>query len=62
MTQLLTILGVILVLEGIPYLAFPRKTKHWALAVQEVPDRSLRLIGFIAMAAGLVILYSKRFL
>lgn len=54
---ILSILGVILVIEGIPYFGFPNKVKEWALAIQEVPDRSLRLLGLVIMAAGLVILY-----
>ena len=62
MIYLLTIFGALLILEGIPYLAFPKKTKYWALAVQEIPEKSLRIMGFISMLAGLLILYSKRFL
>ncbi len=46
-----------LIIEGIPYFGFPNKVKEWALAIQEVPDRSLRLLGLIIMAAGLIILY-----
>lgn len=55
---ILSILGVLLVIEGIPYFGFPGKVKEWALAIQEVPDRSLRILGLVIMAAGLIILYA----
>jgi len=55
---ILTILGVLLIIEGIPYFGFPKKVKSWALAIQEVPENSLRLLGLIIMAAGLLLLYA----
>ena len=55
---ILSVLGVVLVIEGVPYLAFPKKVKEWALAIQEVPDTSLRLLGLIIMAAGLILAYA----
>jgi len=58
----LSLLGALLVLEGLPYFAFPGKTKEWALLLQEVPERSLRLMGLASMAAGLVLLYLMRYL
>lgn len=62
MGLLLTILGALLILEGLPYFAFPRKAKEWALMLQEVPDRGLRLMGIFAMAVGLIILYLVRYI
>jgi len=57
---LFTVLGVLLVVEGIPYFAFPAKVREWALALQEIPDRSLRLMGLICMAVGLLVLFLVR--
>ena len=57
MAFLLTVLAVLLVIEGIPYFAFPLKVKEWAMTLQEIPERTLRIMGFISMLAGLVALY-----
>lgn len=62
MTFILTILGVVLILEGLPYFAFPGKVKSWALMMQDLPDRSLRIIGLVSVAAGFIVLYAIRYL
>lgn len=61
MGQLLSILGAVLILEGIPYFAFPKKAKDWATSIQSVPESTLRIMGLVAMASGLVLLYANRF-
>lgn len=55
------VLGALLIIEGIPYFGFPKKVKEWSLQLQEVPDSTLRVLGLITMAAGLVFLYAIRF-
>ena len=63
MAFLLTVLAVLLIIEGIPYFAAPSKVKEWAMTLQEIPERRLRLMGLISMLAGLVALYViKRYL
>ncbi|MBI5562864.1 MAG: DUF2065 domain-containing protein [Deltaproteobacteria bacterium] len=62
MTFLLTVLGAVLVLEGIPYFAFPAKAKEWASLMQEVPERTLRVIGLATMVFGLLVLAAIRML
>ncbi len=57
MAFILSVFGVVLVMEGIPYFAFPGKVKRWALAIQEIPDSGLRAMGITSMIAGLVLLY-----
>lgn len=61
MTFILSVLGVVLVLEGMPYFAAPARVKRWALTIQEVPDSSLRKLGLVSMAAGLLVLYIVRY-
>lgn len=56
MRFILTILGALLVLEGIPYFISPRKIKQWAAATQDVPEKHLRIIGFVTMMTGLLVL------
>ena len=62
MVFVLTILGVILILEGLPYFAFPTKVKEWALMMQDLSGRSLRVMGLVSMVTGLVLLCLARFL
>ena len=57
MKLLLCLLGLVLIVEGIPYFAFPRRMKKWMSALQEIPDSNLRAMGFAAMALGLLIAY-----
>lgn len=61
MAYILGILGALLIIEGIPYFAFPGKAKEWALLMQEVPRKTLRIIGALSMAGGLILLYVMRF-
>ena len=60
MKLLFCLLGLMLVVEGIPYFAFPDKMKTWIRKVLEVPDSHLRAMGFLAMCMGLVIVYLFR--
>ncbi|TAN61107.1 DUF2065 domain-containing protein [bacterium] len=61
MSEILTILGALLILEGIPYFTSPKKAKEWALSVQDIPSGTLRIIGLVSMAMGLAFIYVKRF-
>ena len=54
------LLGLVLVLEGLPYFAFPDKMKLWMKKIQETPDSQLRVMGFVAMCAGLALAYVFR--
>jgi len=57
---LFCLLGLVLIVEGLPYFVFPGKMKNWMLIIQEVPNSHLRAIGFIAMGLGLLITYLFR--
>ena len=57
MKTLLCLIGLVLVLEGLPYFAFPDKMKKWMRTVQGLSDSHLRVMGFLAMCAGLIIAY-----
>lgn len=52
-----SVLGLLLVLEGLPYFAFPDRLKDWMAKVCQVDSRTLRVLGFLAMMSGLVIVY-----
>lgn len=60
MKLLFCLFGLVLVVEGLPYFAFPDKMKRWMKKIQEVPDSHLRVIGLVAMCTGLVMAYLFR--
>ncbi len=60
MRLLFCLLGLVLILEGLPYLAFPDKMKRWLSQIQLLSDNQLRVIGFIAMGCGLLLTYIFR--
>jgi uncharacterized protein YjeT (DUF2065 family) len=53
----LCVIGMVLVLEGLPYFAFPEKIKSLYLKIQEISDTNLRMLGFLAMVFGLLLVY-----
>jgi len=60
MKLLFCLLGLVLIVEGLPYFVFPGKMKKWMLTIQEIPNSHLRFIGFTAMGLGLLITYLFR--
>ena len=57
MKLLFCLLGLVLFVEGLPYVISPGKMKKWMSTIQEMPDPHLRAMGFFAMALGLLIVY-----
>ena len=53
----LCVLGMVMIVEGIPYFAFPDKMKIWVRKVLEMPDLQLRRTGLILMGLGLLLVY-----
>ena len=56
----LCVLGMVFIIEGLPYFAFPDKIKAYLLKVAEIPDATLRMLGLAAMGAGLLLVYLGR--
>lgn len=55
MKLLVLLVGLILILEGLPYVAAPEAMQDWLKKLSEMPASKLRKVGAIAMAAGLFI-------
>ncbi len=53
----LCVLGMVMIIEGLPYFAFPEKMKQWMLQIREMPDGTLRRFGLILMMVGLSLTY-----
>ncbi len=57
---LLTVLGLMCFLEGLPYLASPDHLKEWLRRVCSMPSSHLRIIGGALMVLGLILVYVGR--
>lgn len=53
----LCVIGMVLVLEGLPYFAFPEKLKSLYVKLLETSDTNLRMLGFLAIIIGLLLVY-----
>lgn len=51
------VLGMVFVVEGLPYFAFPGRIKSVLEKVRQTPDSSLRVLGLILIIAGLALVY-----
>ena len=60
MRYFLCVIGMVMILEGLPYFAFPDKMKVWLVRILETPEHALRRIGIVMMIAGLVLVYLGR--
>jgi uncharacterized protein YjeT (DUF2065 family) len=57
MKYFLCVMGMVLVVEGIPYFAFPDKLKSYLRRLIDIPDKTLRIMGSIAVIIGLILVY-----
>ncbi len=57
---ILSVIGAVMVIEGLPYFGFPRAAKRWAAMLLLLPERRLRIMGLFMIAAGLLLLYAIR--
>lgn len=57
MKLLITLIGLVLVLEGLPYVASPEAMQRWLRQILDMEPRQLRRIGLVAMAVGFFLCY-----
>ncbi|OPY87956.1 MAG: hypothetical protein A4E71_00750 [Smithella sp. PtaU1.Bin162] len=60
MDYFLCVLGLVFVIEGLPYFLFPEKLKIYMLKIVDLPAAKLRFLGISAMIAGLILIYFGR--
>ena len=60
MQTLITLVGLVLILEGIPYVASPEAMQRWLKQLSEMRPDNLRVMGVMAMAAGLALCFLAR--
>lgn len=56
----LCVIGMVMIIEGIPYFGFPDKMKLLMSTIQEQEDGLLRLMGGVLIMVGLLILFLAR--
>ena len=56
----LSVIGMVMVVEGLPYFAFPSRMKIWMRQLLEVPDATLRILGLLLMLTGYLCVYFGR--
>jgi uncharacterized protein len=60
MAQFLVAIGLVLVIEGLLFAAFPTAAKRLAATAIESPETSLRVAGIVSAVLGLVIIWLVR--
>jgi len=55
MKLLVTLIGLVLVLEGLPYAASPEFMQRWLQQIAVMPPHLMRRIGLAAMIAGFLL-------
>ena len=60
MKYFLCVLGMVFIIEGLPYFIFPEKLKIYLAKVITMPESTLRFLGISAMIIGLVLLFFGR--
>ena len=56
----LCVIGMVMIIEGLPYFAFPKKMKVWVKKIIDSPQSSLRRFGLVLMVLGLSLIYIGR--
>jgi uncharacterized protein YjeT (DUF2065 family) len=57
MKLLFTLIGLVFILEGLPYLTFPEAMQKWLHQLMEMKPVQLRMVGLFAVALGLLICF-----
>jgi len=57
MELLITLVGLVFILEGLPYVASPEAMQRWLKQLLEMQPSQLRFMGLIAMGFGFLLCY-----
>lgn len=60
MEYFLCVMGMVMIVEGLPYFAVPARMKEWIGKIAELPDSALRGTGLLLMIIGLGLVYLAR--
>lgn len=60
MAEFLVGVGLVFVIEGLIFAAFPAAAKRAVMAVNETPEPALRIIGLASTVFGLILVWLMR--
>ena len=60
MDYFLCVIGMVMIIEGVPYFAAPDRMKGWMAKIMQMAPGSLRRFGLVMMVAGLALVYLGR--
>ncbi|HJN03050.1 MAG TPA: DUF2065 domain-containing protein [Nitrospinota bacterium] len=55
-----SVLGLVIIIEGLPYFCFPGHIKTIAEKIHEIDDSLLRFFGLALMLTGLLVIYISK--
>jgi uncharacterized protein len=61
-STILNALGLVLVIEGLTYVLVPRQLKRMLVHLQEMSEDQLRVMGTVALAIGVAVVWIARIL
>jgi uncharacterized protein YjeT (DUF2065 family) len=57
MKLLILVLGLVFIIEGMPYVAAPEAMQNWLKKLSEMQPGQLRVAGLVAMGIGLLLCF-----
>ena len=60
MEFILCVVGMVMIIEGLPYFAFPEKMKFWIQKILVTPEGALRRLGLVLTSIGLLLVFLGR--
>jgi uncharacterized protein len=60
MSDFLIAIGLVFVIEGLVFAAFPGTAKRAMLSALETPEQLLRIVGIVCAAFGVVVIWLVR--
>jgi uncharacterized protein len=55
MKLFILLIGMVLIFEGLPYVAAPESMQAWLKKISEMSPEQVRVMGLISMAIGLLL-------
>jgi len=57
MNYFLSVIGMVMIIEGLPWFGFPGRARKILLTLASQPEKHLRGMGLLMMLGGLVLVY-----
>jgi uncharacterized protein len=62
MSYFLCVIGMVFIVEAVPYILSPRKVKTFAQFVSAVPEGTMQIVGIFAACIGIAVIHVGRHL